>query len=195
MIPMTEEYEEWIQHDENGNPISSFEKKIKIDRVELVPTSSPDLVRQYIFFRDTIYNPRRVFYPSCNADISPLESFLDAQVTLMDKDPQVAQAMRKHSIREFVEHDVLTYVPPSEFDLVIALNPCINSSDLTKYLRQSGYVLANNYHNNASQLLEDEDFTGIGTLIQERNKIRLQRDFSRLVPMQFETLLYFFQKR
>ena len=113
----------------------------------------------------------------------------------MDKESGFGKVMQEHGIHQFTEGDVLAYNPEKKFDLVIALNPCLSSRDLTRNLEIGGYTLANNWHNNATQLLEDESFEGIGTIVRAKSGIFLaERDFSRLEPAQFATYFYVFRR-
>src|SRR3989344_5289167 len=101
-----------------------------------------------------------------------------------------------------IDHDDLIKVideykfSPKEYDyLVVILNPHLSSRDLTKYLQIEGYVMANNWHNNASELLVDENFEGIGTIDRNEKGLYLARgDFSELEPHQFPTYFYVFRK-
>ena len=162
---------------------------------DLKPYSDSDLVAQYEFFRRSIYDPVRVFYPSCGLDISPLRGFPNSEVVLMDIDNELEAIMKAEGVAQFITGDVLQYKPERPFDLVIALNPTLDSKDLTRHLVNRGYVLANNWHNNASELLETPNFEGIGTIDRNESGIYLARkDFSKLEPEQFETLLYVFRK-
>ena len=159
------------------------------------PYFAEDLIEQYTFFRENIHNPKRVFYPCCNLDISPLRGFPDSEVVLMDNEKGLREIMEQEGVEQFVSGDVLTYNPNSPFDLVIALNPSLTSRDLTKHISNRGYVLANNWHNNASQLLEDNRFEGMGTIDRNDKGIYLaRRDFSKLEPNQFATYFYVFRK-
>ena len=162
-------------------------------------TAEPDyfkgLINQYEFFRKNIFNPKRVFYPSSSVDASPVKGFPDSEVVLMDRDEQVSYVMKKYNIKEFIQGDVLAYTPEKPFDLVIMLNPCLKSSDLTRHLVLGGYAMANNWNNNASQLLKNKDFEGVGTILRDKKGPFLaKKDFSRLEPHQFATLFYVFKK-
>ncbi len=159
------------------------------------PYFAEDLIEQYKFFRENIHNPKRVFYPCCNLDVSPLRGFPDSEVVLIDNEEGLGEIMKQEGIEQFIQGDVLKYNPESSFDLVIALNPSLSSRDLTRHLSEDGYVLANNWHNNASQLLEDSNFEGIGTIDRNEKGIYLaQRDFSKIEPNQFATYFYVFKK-
>ncbi len=134
------------------------------------PTYSKNLIEQYNLFKEQIYIPKRVFYPCCNLDASPLRGFPDSEIILLDRgDAQknLDEIMQKHKVRQFRLGDVLNYYPENPFDLVIALNPCLPSKDLTKYLSNGGFVLANNWHKNAEQLDEDKEFENIGVIDRE----------------------------
>ena len=45
------------------------------------PVILKDLLDQYKFFRENIYNPERVFYPCCELDVSPIDGFPESKVT------------------------------------------------------------------------------------------------------------------
>ena len=159
------------------------------------PYFAEDLIEQYEFFRENIYNPKRVFYPCCNLDASPLRGFPDSEVVLMDNEEGLEEVMKQEGIKQFIQGDVLKYIPEKPFDLVIVLNPSLSSRNLTKHLSDRGYVLANNWHNNATQLLEDFHFKEIGTIDRNEQGIYLARgDFSKIEPNQFATYFYVFKK-
>ena len=159
------------------------------------PYSSKDLTEQYEFFRSEVHNPKRVFYPCCNLDISPVKGFPDSEVILMDNEKGLDKIMKREGVGQFIHGNVLTYSPEKKFDLAIILNPHLSSRDLTKYLQIEGYVMANNWHNNASELLVAENFEGIGTIDRNESGLYLARgDFSKLEPHQFPTYFYVFKK-
>ena len=139
--------------------VRSMTVKTKRERREKPkPYTSKDLTEQYEFFRNEIHNPKRVFFFCCNLDISPVKGFPDSEVILMDNEKGLDKIMKREGVGQFIHGDVLTYSPEKEFDLVVVLNPHLSSRDLTKYLQIEGYVMANNWHNNASELLVDENF-------------------------------------
>jgi hypothetical protein len=148
------------------------------DENSQTPYYSDDLINQYNFFRRNIYEPKRVFYPCCNLDISPIKAFPNSEVVLMDKYREIPleEIMKREGITQFQFGDVLKYKPQAPFDLVIILNPTLHSRDLTRNLEQGGYVIANNYHRNVSQLLKDRNFEGLGTIVGE-DKLELAPNF------------------
>ena len=158
------------------------------------PSYSKDLTEQYEFFRKNIFEPKRVFYPCCNTDATPVKAFPDSEVVLMDKNEEASYVMKKHKVPGFIQGDVLKYTPRELFDLVIILNPDLKSSDLTRHLSNDGYAIVNNWHNNASQLLENKEFEGIGTILRNKKGIYLARNFDILEPHQFATYFYVFRK-
>jgi len=155
-----------------------------------------NLIEQYNFFRENISKPQRVFYPCCGLDVSPIRGFPNSEVVLMDNERCLEEIMKQEGIREFTLRDVQDFNPETAFDLVIILNPCLSSGELTRHLSKGGYVLANNYHNNAFQLLDDSGFKGLGTIDKNERGIYLAKgDFSKIEPNQFATYLYVFRKK
>ena len=192
---------ERILADARTEPALTDAEKLRRARGKLIrgekpkPYFSEGLVRQYEFFRKNVYEPKRVFYPCCNFDLSPIRGFPNSEVVLVDKEEGLGEIMKQAGISQFIQGDVLKYVPENPFDLVIALNPCLLSRELTRHLDTGGYVLANNWHNNASQLLEDSGFDGIGTIDRNEKGIFLARgDFSKIEPNQFINYFYVFRK-
>lgn len=159
------------------------------------PNYSESSIEEFNFFRKNIYEPKRVLYPCSYIDASPIKGFPNSEVILIDKDKDVSRVMKRHNIKNFIQGDVLKYNPENPFDLVIILNPQLESSDLTKHLSDKGYVLANNWHNNASQLLENSDFENIGTIDKNENGLYLTKNFDKLKPNQFDTYLYVFRRK
>ncbi|GEM_PF-6706980 len=170
----------------------------KLSQIALTakPSFDESQIAQYDFFRKTIYEPRRVFYPCSGTDASPIRGFPNSEVVLMDKDEQSAYVMRSNGIEQFVQGDVLKYKPREPHDLVIVLNPQLPTKKLTKYLPRGGFILANNWHNNASELLEQRrKFEGIGTIWKNEKGFFILPHFSKIEPHQFATYFYVFRRK
>ena len=159
------------------------------------PSYSQNLIEQYKFFNQGIYSPKRVFYPCSELDASPVQGFPDAEVVIMDKDERTSGVMKRHKVPGYIQEDVLTYIPKKPFDLVIILNPQQNSKDLTKHLVKGGFVLANNWHDNASELSENPNYQEIGTIDRDEKGYFLAGNLKKLEPNQFETYFYVFRNR
>ena len=133
----------------------------------LEPVFKENVIAQYASFARTFGHPKSVLYPSCEVDASPAKAFPNAEVTLLDKEEKYAEALRRHGLRA-VTADIRNYPPESKHDLIILLNPEIPSELVTKHVKRGGYILANNYHLNAEQLLAHPDFKIMGK-ISERD--------------------------
>ena len=119
----------------------------------------------YTAFRDKVYNPESVLYPSCGFDASPSRVF--GNVTFVDKDGDNQRYIRKFQEAGFqaFKQDIRLYRPAQRHDLLILMNPYIPTDWATPYLKSGGYVLANNYHLNASWLNSQEDrFSLVGVI-------------------------------
>jgi hypothetical protein len=130
---------------------------------DAVPSFNDGLILEYNIFQDSVYKPLRVLYPSCDLDASPVRGFPDSEVVLVDINQYAVEALKRNGINA-VHSDIRKYNPEKPFNLVVLLNPCIDSSDATQFLAQRGYVLANNWHGNAVELSEDEGFENVGTI-------------------------------
>jgi hypothetical protein len=129
------------------------------------PTFSDSLIAEYELFRDNIYSPKRVLYPSCDLDPSVIRAFPDAQVDLVDINQHVVEVLRRNGI-EAIHSDIKDYKPRELYDLLILLNPGYESNLATPFVASNGYIMANNWHGNATQLVENSNFRSIGTIQQ-----------------------------
>lgn len=89
-----------------------------------------------------------------------------------------------------IKQDIKTYTPKNLHDLLILLNPAIPTEWASRHLKSGGYVLANNYHGNASEMYRQPDqFTLWGTIdFAEQN--RRKGDNSVVVSRNIEDLFH-----
>jgi len=100
--------------------------------------------------------------------------------------------MKKYNL-PFVKGDVRKYKGNKNIDLVVIRNPAIyESEDLVKNLIKGGYVISNNYHNNARQLAKmDDEFKPIGILNENSDgRIYLEKEIK-----DFGNKIYVFQRK
>lgn len=126
------------------------------------PQYHDDLVAIYRAFQEQVMKPKSVLHPSCAYDASPSKVF-DA-VTYVDIDQIAMQVFRDHGLDAHGQ-DIREYRPTKEHDLLILLNPCIATEWASQHLKSGGYILANDYHKNASGMYRKPDaFEFVGAL-------------------------------
>ena len=164
--------------------------------IEETPVSfSDDLISIYTAFRDQVHNPQSVLYPSCGFDGSPARVF--DSVTFVDIEDGNTGCIRKLQEEglDALRQDIKDYSPRDLHDLLIILNPCIPTEWASRHLKSGGFVLANNYHGNASEMHQQPDqFTlwGVIDFIEksgrkEDYRVTVSRDTSGLfVPVRDE---------
>lgn len=108
-----------------------------------------DLISLYSFFNDNIYSPEDVLYPSCGTDGSPSRVF--DNVTFVDIDERCIDQMKVLGLNAF-NQDIRLYSPKNLHDFLILLNPFIPTSWASNHVSSEGYIFANDYHSNASQM-------------------------------------------
>ncbi|HII15337.1 MAG TPA: hypothetical protein HA362_03405 [Nanoarchaeota archaeon] len=141
-------------------------------------------IAAYAAFRGHVYNPQSVLYPSCGFDASPARVF--PNVTFVDIDiggnegcVRKLQEAGLHAFRQ----DIRDYTPQELHDLLILLNPCIRTEWASRHLKPGGYVLANDYHGNASEMhRQPEQFTLWGVIDSGRdgNRAVVSRNLEHL---------------
>lgn len=147
-----------------------------------------DLIALYTAFRDRVYNPQSVLYPSCGFDASPARVF--DNVTFVDVEQGNEGCIRglQEAGLQALKQDIRDYQPKRLHDLLILLNPSIPSEWATRHLRQGGYIIANDYHSNATQINENpEQFTLWGTM-DFAEKDRRKGDFRVIVSRDLDDL-------
>ncbi len=140
------------------------------------PTFSDSLIESYNLFRNKIYEPKNVLYTSCDLDGTPLRAFPNSQVTFIDINKKAIDAMKRN--QEFqdpritlINGDVKEYQGKNLHDLVILLNPSIESKVILPYLSDGGYILANDWHQNSRQLKDINSVISRGTIVP-RNEVK-----------------------
>jgi hypothetical protein len=149
---------------------------------EKVPSYSDEQIAIYAAFKEHVLDAKSVFYPCCQYDASPEKVF--PGTTFVDiEDKRIAGAMemfRRHGLRAF-KMDVADYRPEELHDLLILLNPAIHTSRAIHTLRKGGFVLANNYHENASQMRRNPEMYEIWGTIDFVVKGRRKEGDNRVV--------------
>lgn len=127
------------------------------------PTEEPkiyfadDLIAIYTAFRDQVYNPQSVLYPSSGFDASPAKVFRN--VTFVDKEDgnEGCVAKLQEAGLRALKQDIQQYTPTQEHELLILLNPAIPTEWASQHLKSGGYIIANDYHGNASEMYQSPD--------------------------------------
>jgi len=126
------------------------------------PQYDDNLIAIYRAFQEQVARPKSVLHPACDYDASPSRVF-DA-VTYVDINQAAMQVFRDHRLDAHGQ-DIREYRPTKEHDLLILLNPCIVTEWASQHLKAGGYILTNNYHDNATGMYKKPDaFEFVGAL-------------------------------
>jgi len=157
-------------------------------RKELQIYFSDDLIAIYTAFCDQIYSPQSVLYPSCAFDASPARVF--DNVTFVDIENGSEGCVRKlqEAGLQAIKEDIKTYTPGDLHDLLILLNPTIPTEWASRHLKSGGYVIANNYHGNASEMYHQPDRFNLWGTIDFVEKDRRKGDNRVVVSRNLEDL-------
>ncbi|NSW50952.1 MAG: hypothetical protein HPY85_00415 [Anaerolineae bacterium] len=134
---------------------------------------------------------QKALYPGCFVHIAP--SFYLPEVVYVDSDRNAARFFREstaseiiHQRRQGMLEPIFRFHPQSytdpipepfySFDLLISLYAGVISQPCKAYLKQSGYLLANNSHDDASIAFLDPDYTFIGALHQRKGQFTLDQN-------------------
>ncbi len=147
-----------------------------------------DLIAIYTAFRDQVYNPQSVLYPSCGFDASPAKVFANVTfVDIEDGNEGCVRALQEAGLHA-LKQDIRTYTPKDLHDLLILLNPATPTEWASRHLKSGGYVLANDYHENASEMYrQPEQFTLWG-VIDFAEQDRRKKDARVVVSRNLEDL-------
>jgi len=146
-----------------------------------------NLISFYTAFRNQVYSPKSVLYPSCGFDASPSRVFENVVFVDAEKgNGGCVQALKEAGLNA-VKQDIRDYKPQQNHDLLILLNPAINYEWATRYLPSNGWVISNNYHHTASDLYGDNNFSLWGT-IEFVEKDRRKKDFRVKISKNLEGL-------
>jgi hypothetical protein len=169
---------------------------------------SRSLIVMYELFEKEILSPNSVLYPSCGYDASPAKVFKN--VTFVDAEEGnegCIEELQKVELKA-IKKDIRAYQPEQLHDLLILLNPAILSEWATPYLQQGGFVLSNNYHGNAVQLIKkpqrfkfiggmDVDDRNIANIIRNTelffNPVKNEKELEEFRPSYYQYLKGYFE--
>lgn len=124
-----------------------------------------DLISIYTAFREQVYSPKSVLYPSCGYDASPAKAF--PNVTFVDKEEGnegCIESLKTAGHKAF-KQDIRDYTPKEQHDLLILLNPAILTERASRHLVHGGWIIANDYHSNAGEMAQNpRQYTLWGTI-------------------------------
>lgn len=147
-----------------------------------------DLISIYSVFKNQVYNPQSVLYPSCGFDASPARVF--DNVTFVDIENGNGGCVNKlqqaglHALKQ----DIKTYTPKNLHDFLILLNPSIPTEWASRHLKSGGYVLANDYHSNATEMYNLSDQFVLWGVMDYVEQDRRKKDYKIAVSRNLEDL-------
>lgn len=150
---------------EAGQSDESRPRQAELPPVELI--SSEDLEKRWLLASHALgLDPKVVYHPCSGNYKTPSVIFPAARVIYVEKDPRAVAAFQREGY-EACEASATEFTPDVPVDLLILLNPVISSEHPASTVRNGGYVFTNNYHGNASQLKEDENFELVGVVVSD----------------------------
>ncbi len=150
---------------------------------------SDSLVNMYTAFKDQVYNPKSVLYPSCGFDASPSKVFDNVTFVDIEDGNQGCVKKLQEAGLHAVNQDIREYKPAEKHDLLILENPSIPTEWASRHLKSGGYVLANNYHGNASWMNKHSDeFSLVGLINSVNDEAKIERnkngDLGAVLPLE-----------
>jgi len=149
---------------------------------------SDELIALYTAFKNQVYKPESVLYPSSGFDASPAKVF--DNVTFVDVEDGNEGCIRKLQEAGFkaLKQDIREYSPKKLHDLLILLNPSISTEWASRHLKSGGYILANNYHGNASEMYRQPDEFTLWGVMDFAERDRRKGDNRVIISRNLENL-------
>jgi hypothetical protein len=146
------------------NPIEGFPLEV----VPIKPEANPLVAKQLAFFKE-LFRPVAdlVYYPCCEADISPSEVFKDSSILYVDINEQATKALAEKGYQAYA-CDVFDFIP-GQVDILILLNPVIRPDSPAHFVKKGGYILCNNYHATASNLSKNPEYELKGVVVEQNS--------------------------
>ena len=146
------------------------------------------LISIYTSFRDNVYTPKSVLYPSCGFDASPARVFDNVTFVDIESGNEGCVGKLQESGLHALKQDIKTYVPKDTHDLLILLNPEIPTEWASRHLSSEGYVLANDYHGNATEMYQQPEHFFLWGVIDFVEKDRRKKDNTTTISRNLEDL-------
>lgn len=161
----------------------------KVQTAEPKLEFSDELIAVYAAFKDKVYNPQSVLYPSCGFDASPSRVF--GNVTFVDseiKGNQGCTAKLQEAGLQAIKQDIRDYSPKGLHDLLILMNPSIPTEWASRHLKSGGYIISNDYHGNASEMFGQPDNFELWGAIDFAEKDRRKGDNRIVISRNLEDM-------
>lgn len=119
-----------------------------------------DLASQLDAFKDRYGEPTRLGYPGSSTDVTPSETFGETDVVYIDVDADAIGYLEDKNY-EGIEADANSFDSEDNFDAILLYNQDFEevASFAERNLTDSGTVICNQYHNAASDLLNQNEYT------------------------------------
>ena len=148
-----------------------------------------DLIAVHTAFRDQVYNPDSVLYPGCGNEASASKVYKRVTfVDIEDGNTGCVSALLKSGLRAF-KQDIRDHEPAEEHDMLFLLNPAIRTAWAAKHIRSGAYILANDWHANATEMSEDKNKYALWGTINTAERDRRKGD-NRVIVSQDLTGLF-----
>jgi len=151
--------------------------QISEEKRERHPEASEDLVKSYQLFEQIFHlSPKVVYHPSGACDVSPSAAFPNSRVIYVEIDESAVQALKASGYEAYYASaskpingrpEIPLYKPDTKTDLLILLNPAISHKIPAESLRVGGYIICNDYHDNATEVKKDDQFEFRGVIKQD----------------------------
>ena len=145
----------------------------QIQEDDYKPSVSDHLVNVFAVFEEN-FNPKIdvLYYPCCANDVSISTAFPGKRVIYVDINEKEIESLKEYGCEAYCE-SALEFKPDQPVDLLFLLNPQINPKKPIQVVTSGGYVLCNNYHRTADEMLTFKDFYLRGIISQQSNNILL----------------------
>ncbi len=153
------------------------------------------LIEIYKSFINEFWNPDLVFYPCCGTDGSASKVF--GKVIYLDNSQNVIETMSKNGF-SITNWDIKNFVLDKNADLIILMNPQVETKYISKNLKPNGFVICNNYHLTADEFWLDEEFVFLKNLETGEKKFNPVENIKKSKEQIFwkqSTWCFLFQKK
>lgn len=119
---------------------------------------------------DESFHPRKnsIAYPCCGYHEEVSLAFPQSRVIYVDYSQDPIKKL-KHAGHEAYQKSVFDFEPPTDnkkVDIVLLFNPQLLSQQPADWVDENGYLLSNNYHDRATEMLKNQDFLLLGVIVR-----------------------------
>ncbi|HEY4512298.1 MAG TPA: hypothetical protein VJH63_01405 [Candidatus Paceibacterota bacterium] len=149
--------------------LSQSKPLVQSSNIKPIPEVSENLVKELMAFKQKFGSGLKlIYYPCCGTDVSVSQAFPESRIIYVDQNEEVVTSLKEAGFEAY-DTDVREFKIGEQADMVLIMNPQVPAGELLLQLKEKGYVICNNYHHSAKELMSNKELELLGVVDSNGN--------------------------